>query len=84
MMSHKSQQILPATPIVLSFLAALVGLWVVGCGDDDAVNPDNSTTLTDVDGNVYQTVKIGGRLARADRRRVEATGDVTGYESGTS
>ena len=57
---------------ILSFLTASLLLLVVGCGDDD--NPANSDNLTgtvaDIDGNIYQTVKIGDQWWMAENLRV--------------
>ena len=55
--------------VVLSFLTASLLLLVVGCGDDDdaGTNPDNPTgTVTDIDGYVYQTIKIGNQWWMAE------------------
>lgn len=45
--------------ILLSLLAAAMVLLVFGCGEDDIVDPLPVTTVTDIDGNVYETVIIG-------------------------
>lgn len=41
---------------VIVIVAVLVA---VSCDKKDSVSSDNDQTLTDIDGNVYQIVKIG-------------------------
>ena len=70
---QKSRRTLAATLGVLSFLMTLMVALFISCGDDNkAVAPDNSTTgtVTDIDGNVYQTVKIGTQWWMAENLRV--------------
>jgi len=55
--------------VFLSFLTAFTLLSVVGCGDDDTAGPDD-TTLTDIDGNVYQTVRIGSQVWMMENLKV--------------
>lgn len=43
--------------------------FVIGCDSDDPVSP-NDATVTDINGNVYQTVKIGDQLWMAENLRV--------------
>jgi len=56
--------------IILSFLAVSMLILVVGCGgDDNPAGPDN-TTLTDIDGNIYQTVTIGSQVWMMENLKV--------------
>ena len=54
------------------FLAAFVLMFVTGCGDDDdkSTQSDPAETVTDIDGNVYQTVTIGTQVWMAENLRV--------------
>lgn len=58
----------------LPFLTACVLTFVIGCGgDDNSTNSDNppvNTTVTDIDGNVYQTVTIGTQEWMAENLKV--------------
>lgn len=64
---------------VLSFVAAFVFSMAVGCsGGEDSVGPDKppvqtedtTGTVTDIDGNVYKTVKIGDQWWMAENLKV--------------
>ena len=64
-------------PFKFIFLVIIIFtvLFAGGCGDDDdaGTNPDNPTvpvTVTDIDGNVYQTVTIGTQVWMAENLKV--------------
>lgn len=62
--------------VALLCLSTFVFLLVISCGgDDDSTNQNNptntqNTTVTDIDGNVYQTVTIGAQEWMAEDLRV--------------
>jgi len=58
-----------------SVLVVLILLYFVGCGnDDDPVLPDeeepDTTIVTDIDGNIYQTIQIGDQRWMAENLKV--------------
>jgi len=52
----------------LSFLLSV--LLMVSCSKDNSTNPDSGVTVTDIDGNVYQTVQIGSQIWMAENLKV--------------
>jgi len=46
----------------LMSLIIIITVFLVSCGDDKATESELPTTVTDIDGNVYQTVTIGSQV----------------------
>jgi len=80
MKARRSKQTPPAAFGVLSLLMALLIALTVSCSDDNSAGPDNTdtNTVTDIDGNVYQTIQIGSQRWMAENLAV------THYRNGDS
>lgn len=64
-----------ASIIALLTVAALLSIQIAGCGEDDVTNdppddPIDPESVTDIDGNVYQVVRIGDRWWMAENLKV--------------
>jgi len=59
------------TPISIGVEIIISIIILINCSKDkNPVNPSTLTTVTDIDGNVYQTVKIGNQLWMAENLKV--------------
>lgn len=56
--------------LLSSIVAALVFLLIIGCGDDDNPTGPVNVTVTDIDGNIYKTIKIGDQVWMAENLKV--------------
>ena len=63
--------------IFLYAFAGLLFLFTLSCKKDDSSNPADEITVTDVDGNVYKTVKIGDQTWMAENLRTTRYNDST-------
>ena len=65
--------------LLTGILLVTTSLFIVTCVDDKGTDPEEpETTVTDIDGNVYQTVTIGGQVWMAENLKV------THYNNGDS
>jgi len=51
-------------------MAFTIIVFPISCGDDKGTGPDQPITVTDIDGNVYQTVTIGDNIWMAENLKV--------------
>ncbi|MDH4157575.1 MAG: fibrobacter succinogenes major paralogous domain-containing protein [candidate division Zixibacteria bacterium] len=51
-------------------LTIIITLFLVSCGDDKATEPERPITVTDVDGNVYQTITVGSQVWMKENLKV--------------
>ncbi len=72
MISSKNSRI-----YAVAALACLFLLVVNGCGPDKPAPPQETGTVTDIDGNVYQTIKIGSQWWMAENLKVSNYNDAT-------
>lgn len=71
MMIRRSARVRSSVLFAMLLLVAFLAALVIGCDDDDnSAGPDNSNTVTDIDGNVYQTIQIGDQIWMAENLRV--------------
>ncbi len=57
--------------LLLRAILVLTWLLAISCGDDNPVKPEPSPlTVTDIDGNVYRTVRIGTQVWMAENLKV--------------
>lgn len=60
------------------FLIAIILVFNYSCNSTDPNNPTNSTTVKDIDGNIYHTVKIGTQTWMVENLKT------TKYNDGTA
>ena len=58
------------TLVMLLSLPIVAVFLLTSCGDDKSTEPEQPLTVTDIDGNVYQTVKIGNKVWMAENLKV--------------
>jgi len=51
-------------------LTIMITLFLVSCGDDKTTGPADPSTVTDIDGNVYQTITIGSQVWMKENLKV--------------
>ena len=60
-----------AVAFVMFFsLLAVAVFLLISCGDDNTTGPHQPTTVTDIDGNVYQIITIGSQAWMAENLKV--------------
>ena len=71
---------------ILIFLTGLFFMFFQGCKDESNLIIPTPTTVTDIDGNVYQTVKIGNQTWLAENLKVThyRNGDVIPFANNNS
>jgi len=52
------------------FFIGILCLFILNCDKDSVTDPDKKSTMTDQDGNVYQTIKIGNQVWMAENLKV--------------
>ena len=55
---------------LLTILSFVIFMLIVSCSDSSTEPEDSGNTVTDIDGNVYQTVKIGDQVWMAENLKV--------------
>jgi uncharacterized protein (TIGR02145 family) len=63
--------------IILFAFTGLISLFILSCKKDDSNNPADETTVKDIDGNVYKTIKIGDQTWMAENLRTTRYNDST-------
>jgi uncharacterized protein (TIGR02145 family) len=63
--------------ISLLLITGLCSMLSFSCKKDDSNNPANETTVKDIDGNVYKTIKIGDQTWMAENLRTTRYNDST-------
>lgn len=55
----------------ITLLSLVIFMFIFSCSDSSTEPKDSGDTVTDIDGNVYQTVKIGDQVWMAENLKTE-------------